>query len=404
MRPKLLLFAFLILPLLAAQAQRNFRVLHAFGVGNDGAGVWDSVTIDASGNVYGTTSGRGAYGGGTVFRLTPRSGGHWSETILHNFGRQNDGAGPLGGVLIGSSGVLYGTTETGGGPRTGGIVYSLSPGSTGWRETVLHRFRFGDRAGSSWGNVVMDQSGNLYGTGSSVFELSPGQNGWAETILHEFVGGSGDGSGPQAGPIRDAAGNLYGTTVYGGGSHECDGGCGTAWELSPTAQGSGTLGWTEHLLHRFGYGHDGGFPGGGQLALDHEGNLYGTTQSGGPRRAGTVFKLARPQAPSGGWTETILHGFAEDQDGYLPTGGVILDSAGNLYGTTGVGGAYGQGVVFKLSPQPDGSWKYTLLHTFVGTDGSQPDANLTLGPDGKLYGTTATGGAHGGGVVFQLTP
>jgi len=117
-----------------------------------------------------------------------------------------------------------------------------------------------------------------------------------------------------------------------------------------------------------------------------------------------VFKLARPQAPSGGWTETILHGFAEDQDGYLPTGGVILDSAGNLYGTTGVGGAYGQGVVFKLSPQPDGSWKYTLLHTFVGTDGSQPDANLTLGPDGKLYGTTATGGAHGGGVVFQLTP
>jgi len=233
MRPKhpssllpvaIMLAAMAVMLTTSAWAAPKYRVLHAFGGGNDGAGVWDSVTIDASGNVYGTTSGRGVYGGGTVFRLTPGSTGHWSETILHNFGWQNDGAGPLGGVLIGPSGVLYGTTETGGGPRTGGIVYSLSPGSTGWRETVLHRFRFGDRAGSSWGNVVMDQSGNLYGSGSSVFELSPGQNGWAETILHKFVGGSGDGSGPKLGrsgmrpgiftaPPSTAAGAMNATAV-----------------------------------------------------------------------------------------------------------------------------------------------------------------------------------------------
>ena len=391
-----------------AWAAPKYKVLHAFGAGNDGAGVWDSVTIDASGNVYGTTSGRGAYGGGTVFRLAPRSGGHWSETILHNFGWQNDGAGPLGGVLIGPSGVLYGTTETGGG-HDRGVAFSLSPGNGRWQEKILHNFcsrQNCDDGGAPWGNLIMDGNGNLFGTGYVAFELSPGDKGWTESALHDFLGKNGDGSGPQAGPIRDAAGNLYGTTLYGGGSKECDDGCGTVWELEPTrSDDSGGKVWKEIILHRFGFAaDDGAFPGLGQLAMDPEGNLYGTAESGGPNRAGIVFRLASPTAASTGiWTETILHGFAEDQNGSEPSGGVILDSTGNLYGTTIAGGT-GNGVVFKLSPQADGSWKYTLLHTFVGTDGSQPEANLTLGPGGKLYGTTATGGAHGGGVVFQLTP
>lgn len=410
MRSKTPFLALLMLATFEAQGQHNFRLLHAFGSGTDGAGVYDSVTLDAHSNVYGTTAGGGPYKGGTVFRLTRRSTDHWHETILHNFGWQNDGAAPIGGVIFDSGGKLYGTTETGGGGYTYGTVYRLSPGTKGWTETVLHRFGRNDQAGSPWGNLVMDQQGNLYGTASSVFELSPDRKGWAETILHEFTGGKEDGLGPQAGPIRDAAGNLYGTTVYGGGSTECGTygpGCGTVWELSPPAgdEGLGTQSWTEHILHRFGFpAHDGQAPAGGQLAMDRQGNLYGTTQSGGPRRAGTVFKLTRPSAPGGVWVETILHGFAEDQNGYLPTGGVTFDSAGNLYGTTGLGGAYGQGVVFKLSPRSDGSWKYTLLHTFTGADGSSPVANLTLGPDGKLYGTTSIDGPYGGGVVFQITP
>jgi uncharacterized repeat protein (TIGR03803 family) len=221
MRPKFLLFAFLIFPLLAAHAQHQFRMLHSFGAGNDGAGVWDSVTLDASGNVYGTTSGRGVYGGGTVFRLTLGPTGHWSETILHNFGRQNDGAGPLGGVLVGPSGVLYGTTETGGG-HDRGVAFSLSLGNGRWQEKILHSFcsrQNCDDGGAPWGNLIMDGNGNLFGTGYVAFELVPSPKGWIDTTLHDFLGKNGDGSGPQAGPIRDAAGNLYGTTRYGGGGH-----------------------------------------------------------------------------------------------------------------------------------------------------------------------------------------
>jgi uncharacterized repeat protein (TIGR03803 family) len=281
----------------------------------------------------------------------------------------------------------------------------LTPTGAGWREAILYNFcsrQDCEDGGEPWGNLVLDSSsGNIYGTGFVAFELSPGRLGWKNAALHNFTGKNGDGYLPLAGPIRDAAGNLYGTTMHGGGGG-CGAGCGTAWELSPPRVGA--QGWTEHILHAFGVTNgDGGFPGLGQLAIDAQGNLYGTTESGGPLRAGTVFKLTQPPSgASGEWKETILHGFGEDQNGYLPGGGVIFDGAGNLYGTTGLGGA-GCGVVFKLSPQSDGSWKYALLHTFHQSDGCSPGANLTFGPDGKLYGTTTIGGAHGGGVVFQLT-
>jgi len=407
MRPKFLVLALLILPSLAAEGQHHFKVLHAFGSGTDGAGVWDSVTLDARGNVYGTTSGGGAHKAGTAFRIVPGSNEQWSEVILHSFfSRPHDGAGPLGGVVLGPSARLYGTTQVGG-TYSAGTVFELGLGPHGWREATLYSFGNRDLACCPWGKLVLDPEGNLYGTGGSVFELSPGPKGWTETILHVFTGDYGDGSGPQAGPIRDSAGNLYGTTLHGGGSNECGDGCGTVWELEPLAsdEAPGGMAWTEIILHRFGFvAGDGAFPGLGRLAMDRKGNLYGTADSGGPYLAGIVFRLTRPSAASSGvWTETILHGFAEDQNGFEPSGGVILDNAGNLYGTTIAGGS-GNGVVFKLSPQADGSWKYTLLHTFNGYDGSQPDANLTLGADGKLYGTTATGGTYGGGVVFQLTP
>jgi uncharacterized repeat protein (TIGR03803 family) len=380
-------------------------MLHAFGNGNDGAGVHDSITLDANGNVYGTTAGGGIHKAGIAFRLTPESGGHWKETVLHVFGsRQYDGEGPLGGLVLDPAGNLFGTTQLGG-TYDAGTVFELALGMHGWTEVVLYNFTIHDLACCPWGNLVLDASENLYGTGGSAFELSPGPGRWKETILHNFTGKNGDGSAPFAGPIRDPAGNLYGTTMHGGGGG-CDAGCGTAWELSPPgSHDSGNQGWTEQVLHAFGVTKgDGGFPSLGQLALDALGNLYGTTASGGPLRAGTVFMLTPPPSGTRGeWKETILHGFGEDQNGYLPGGGVIFDSSGNLYGTTGLGGA-GCGVIFKLSPQNDGTWKYALLHTFHQSDGCSPGANLTFGPDGKLYGTTTIGGTYGGGVVFEITP
>jgi uncharacterized repeat protein (TIGR03803 family) len=404
MLPKFLLLALVISPSLT-YAQYDFQVLHAFGAGQDGCGVWDSVTIDASGNIYGTTSGCGVYGGGTAFRLTPAVKGRWKEGILHNFGSHHDG-GPWGGLAFDSQGNLYGTTMADSGKYNAGIVFELRLGEHGWTEKVIY-----DLGGPSdptccpWSNLTTDEHGNLYGTGGSAFELSPGAKAWTETTLHNFTGNKGDGFLPQAGPIRDAAGNLYGTTRYGGGSTECGDGCGTVWELSPPAsQGSsGTKAWKEQILHRFGFSDEGIAPALGQLAMDAAGRLYGGVD-GGEYRAGYVYSLTRASADTGEtWRETILYNFTGGADGNHPGGGVILDGAGNLYGTT-IAGGNGNGVVFGLSPQADGSWKYTLLHTFIGSDGSQPDANLTLGPDGKLYGTAATGGANGGGVVFQLAP
>ena len=407
MRPKLLFLALLILSSFTAQGQHQFNLLHAFGGGKDGAGVWDSVAFDSRGNAYGTTSGGGDYGHGIVFQLRLTSKGKWSETVIHSFpDSPEDGQGPLGGVVFGADGTFYGTTEGGGGGYEYGTVYEMARTPQGWKETVLHRFGRRDQAGSPWGNLVMDEQRNLFGAAYAAFELSPGPKGWTESILHVFNGDNGDGLGAVAGPIRDTAGNLYGTTMYGGGGPICADGCGTVWELEPSANddASGGKAWKEVILHRFGFSaDDGAFPSLGQLAMDGDGNTYGAA-GGGKLPYGVVFRLARvTDGSSVKWRETILYNFTGGADGNGPGGGVILDNAGNLYGTT-IAGGNGNGVVFELSPQTDGSWQYTLLHTFDGSDGSQPDANLTLGPDGKLYGTTATGGANGGGVVFQLTP
>lgn len=413
MRSKFLLVALLILPSLVGQGQNRFKVLHAFGAGTDGAGVWDSVTLDAQGNVYGATNGGGTHKDGTIFRLTPMRDGCWKETILHNFPSSTiDGGGPFGGVLVDVNGNLYGMTMSLG-THDRGVAFQLAPSRGGWREEILHSFCSRpscEDGGAPWGNLMMDSNSDLYGTGYVAFELARHPKGWwGDTTIHVFTGKNGDGSGPQAGPIRDAAGNLYGTTRYGGGGPWCaPDGCGVVWELSPPAD-SGNQGWTERILYRFGFSRtDGDTPSLGQLAMDREGNLYGAA-GGGKYKIGIVFKLSRTSATPGGpevWSEKILYNFGTTSaDGAYPGGGVILDSAGNLYGTTIAGGfGCGCGVVFKLSPTAHGAWKYTLLHTFQGTDGAQPDANLTLGPDGKLYGTTATGGPYGGGVVFQLTP
>jgi uncharacterized repeat protein (TIGR03803 family) len=376
-------------------------VLHAFTGGKDGGGLWGSLLLDRHGNVYGTTYfGGPKMAGGTVFKLTSKANGRWSLSTLHAFGGSGDGGASTAGLIFDPAGNLYGTTRLGG-SHGYGIVFQLRPVARGgWAEKVLYNFSFYGDGCCPYAGVVMDGVGNLYGTAGSAFDLSPGRKRWTETILHSFTCQHGDGCGPFAGLILDATGNLYGTTEHGGTSKNCGSGCGIAYELRHMPDGT----WKETILHSFGNSGDGAFPGVGALVFDKSGNVYGTTDIGGPNGYGTVFKLT--SGSDGRWKETILHGFTQGADGDHVSAGVVMDKAGNLYGTTIAGGDPNCdcGVVYKLSPGSNGKWTYTVLHRFTGYDGAEPDANLILDNKGNLYGTTATGGAHGGGVVFQVTP
>jgi len=218
--------------------------------------------------------------------------------------------------------------------------------------------------------------------------------------------------------ITDSSGDLYGATVNGGDGPNCDdfGGCGVVFEISPPSSGDGA--WVETVLHSFNfYPSDGAAPH-GELLIDSHGNLYGTTASGGAGWCGVVFELMPPGSGSGLWNETILSDFTTPNpwlgsNGYAPYAGLILDSKGNLYGTTSLGGNTPDcgpgdycGVVFELSPPSSGTglWTETLLHSFAGeSDGGAPVAGLVVDHQGNFYGTTSSGGRDWNGVVFELT-
>jgi uncharacterized repeat protein (TIGR03803 family) len=398
-----------------------YEVLHAFQ-STDGAVPRTPLTLDASGSLFGTTPFGGTCGDsgcGIVFKLAPSTGGKWNETVLYNFpcisGCTETGV-PASDVIFDSAGNLYGTTdEDASGP---GAVFELKPGSNGWTESVLHYFCTQPHCADGdfpRGGLIFDQAGNLYGTTAAggtkavgggdgvVFELTPGKGGdWSETVLFTFHGGK-EGFAPFSGVVFDAKGNLYGTTIWGGeGGGLCRGnngfGCGTVFKLTPSA---GL--WTESIVHDFRAGRDGIIPSG--VLLDSGGNIYGTTTSSGapPNFTGgaTSFKLT---ASSNGWHETVHH-FGTSA-AISPNGGLISDGAGNLYGTTSGGGSYEYGTVFELSPVAGGRWQSRVLYSFKGgTDGSEPEAPLVFDQAGNLYGTTFEGGsADNVGVVFQLSP
>jgi uncharacterized repeat protein (TIGR03803 family) len=386
---------------------------------------------DAQGNLYGTTVGGGLSNIGTVFKLSPASG-KWKEQLLYTFAGSVYGAAtgslPGAGVIADSAGNLYGTT-VGGGARNLGTVFELSPTATGsWNETVLHSFGSGSDGQNPFAALIFDGAGNLYGTtqygglysDGTVFKLSPAANGqWTESVIHSFAGYPADGRYPAASLVFDSKGNLYGTASTGGSSANClvnkkPEGCGVAFELSPAANGQ----WTETLLHSFtNTGGDGAYPY-SNLIFDSAGNLYGTTEYGGvngkcqgPKTStcGTVFELT-PGA--GVWTEKILYAFKGfNTDGALPLAGLVMDTAGNLYGTTDAGGnasnaqyADGFGTVFELSPTSGGQWTESVLHNFQPTpDGQLPRSGLLLDSLGNLFGATA-GGAVSGSVVYEVTP
>jgi uncharacterized repeat protein (TIGR03803 family) len=329
--------------------------------------------FDSAGNLYGTTISGGRYGDGVAFQLSLGANGVWKETILHDFAGGNDGNYPQGQLSIDAAGHLYGTTLFGGGPNRAcengcGTVFELSPGTNGeWTETILHSFEYTHADGAyPTSGVVLDSAGNVYGTtqsggthsGGTVFEVSPVDGTWTESILHNFCSSANcsDGGLPTAGMIFDTAGNLYGTTAQGGTGTGCSGGpCGTLFELSPGAGNS----WTESVLYSFcslAKCADGASPGEHPLTMDALGNLYGTTGGGGDDGGicesygcGTVFELS-PGA-GGGWSENVLYKFPPNGlHGLEYLSGLVLDSEGNLYGTTGDGGAYGFGTVFEVTP------------------------------------------------------
>ena len=328
-------------------------VLYTFSGASDGTRPWAGLAFDQQGNLYGTAASSGPGGLGTVFELTPVNGGGWQLSVLFAFTGGNDGGNPYAGVTFDAQGNLYGTTQAGG----------------------------------------------AYGAGT-VFELSPAMGGgWTESVLYSFSGGT-DGKSPFSGVILDPEGNLYGTTNAGGTYS-----LGTVFKLTPPGGGGG--GWSESVLHSFSNIHDGANPYAG-LVRDYQGNLYGTTVAGGSG-AGTVFKLAPPANRETTWTESVIHSFRGGRDGAAPYADLILDAAGNLYGTTSGGGIgqYGYGIVFMLSPPNPGkvTWTESAIYRFTGKngDGAYPYARLVLDGQGNLYGTTQNGGARAG-TVFKLSP
>jgi uncharacterized repeat protein (TIGR03803 family) len=363
-------------------------VLHSFAGGNDGASPMAGVVFDASGNLYGTT----AYGGlgfGTVFKVSKAG----TETVLYRFKAGADGEAPDGDLLLDSKENVYGTTFFGGAYGGGcvsesgcGTVFKVSKAG---KETVLYRFKGHPDGEAAAAGLVQDNNGNLYGTTryggtggqtglGTVFKLN---RAGKETVLYSFQG-SPDGADPQGGRLMlDKSSNLYGTTSFGGK------GGGTVFKLDQAD--------TETILHSFTGGYDGSSPRAG-LVQDRKGNLYTTTSLGGPYGIGNVVKLSKTDK------FTVLYSFGEynnHYDGIYPEASLVLDPKGNLYGTTNAGGTYDYGTVFKV----DQAGKETILWSFTGgEDGNGPTADLVLDSSGNLYGTTTAGGASGNGVVFKL--
>jgi uncharacterized repeat protein (TIGR03803 family) len=370
-----------------AQAQ-TYQLLFQFRAGVDGSAPWAGLVSDSSGNFYGTTSADGAFDSGVVFRLSPAG----KETVLHGFsGSGGDGEFPLAGLVRDAAGNLYGTTSDGG--IYGGVCGGFGCGTvfkvdkTG-KETALYSFT-GDPDGSNpYAGLVRDAAGNLYGTtfsggGSGYGTVFKVDKSGVETVLYTFNPSNGNGASSYGGLARDAAGNLYGTT-YSGGSTSFGG---TVFKLDTKG--------VETVLYNFGAQNgDGLFPTGG-LIRDAAGNLYGTTQSGGASGFGAVFKVDK------NGKETVLYSFAGGTDGSTPfIDGLLRDAKGNLYGMTSEGGAFSFGTIYKL----DSTGKETVLHSFTGKGGKIPYGSLILDKQGNLYGATSEGGAHGGGVVFKLIP
>ena len=380
----------------------TYRVLYGFSGGSEGGGLYSGVVIDGQGSLYGGTIGGGG-GGGTIYEVRHNSDGTWTKSIIRNLDFQNDGGEPNGGMVFDAEGNLYSTTSNGG-PQGFGTVFQLVPNPSG--EWVLN---LALDTGSHTG-LAIDPAGNLFGLGAGAFELSPDPDGWTYQQIYGFQKEHDPGTfySPM---ILDDAGNLYGASVGGGnGPPKCpgSGSCGTVFKLHPNPDGTWT---EHLLHKFAAWDDDGRYATGGvtrDAAGNLYGTTLegGSHRNGGRCRVGcgTIYKLARQ--PDGRWREDILYNFPKDHDGLFPSAAPTLDAAGNLYGTTEEGGdpVCTCGVIYKLTHNPDDTCTYTVLHRFHGTDGRDPAAPMVMDKKGNLYGTTISGGPGGKGVVFKVTP
>jgi uncharacterized repeat protein (TIGR03803 family) len=343
------------------------QVLHSFAGAPDGATPGNGLVADKKGNLYGTVLSGGANGNGAIFELGPPlvAGDSWTETLIYNFGGANSNlTGPYGDLSFDAQGNLYGYSEIGSGPQ------------------------------------------------SAVFELSPpkSKNGaWTLTVLYSGLGYSyGLGEGKL---LFDPAGNVYGSISLDGGCYPGNGkpGCGEVFELLKPTTPNGS--WNYTVLHYFGeQATDGSYA---EDIMFWNGAIYGTTETGGSNNCGTVFELVEQ---NGVWTENILYSFPGD-DGVFPAGGLVYDSAGNLYGMTWLGGGStkcdkGCGTVFELSPPAIAGdpWQQNTLYRFPGgPTGDNPYGTMVFDQFGNLYGATKIGGpvtklTNNNGTIFKLSP
>ncbi len=371
-----------LVPFDAAEAGHE-KVLYNFTGALDGNDPDSRLVMDAEGNLYGTTFDGGAFNAGTVFKLRPNG----VQSVLYSFTGGKDGGFPTGDLILESdNGGLVGTTE-GGGDNNVGTIFTIDRNGGG--ETVDYSFTGGSDGANPVGGLVEDGSFNLYGTtkngGDSsfgtVFELVPFGGGFK--LLHTFTAGS-DGANPEGTLVMDTDGNLYGTTLEGGALNQ-----GTVFRITPRGK--------EKVLHAFDGTNDGRYPTSG-VAIDFDGNLYGTTPGGGQNIAGTLYRVSKSGKIK------VLHAFSGGEDGGNPVGTPLLGGDGDIYGVTFMGGAgdASVGTVFKTSP----SGKEKVLHSFDAdvdvNDGFKPSGGLVMDDLGTLYGVTSIGGNSGAGTVFRV--
>lgn len=403
-----------VLPLLREHA------IYDFQGGPDGASPQGTLIADSSGALYGTTTYGGVYGCtfnagcGTVFKLTSH-GRSYKNTVLYAFKSSGgDGQGPASGVIADNSGALYGTTEYGGSSGDG-IVFKLTPAGSSYTESILHSFVGGQDGNGPIGGLTMDSNGDLFGTtllgggagGSQcqtgagcgiLFELKRSGSNYTEQIVHSFTGGN-DGATPGSPPIFVGR-DLYGSTATGGGNSSCGG--------APINRGCGTVyelrprgtGYELRIVYRFaGEPNDSANAFAG-LTLGRDRTLYGIGQYGGTNNVGAVFALSRSGKR---YSERLLHSFAGNADGSYPLCALAFGRDETLYGTTQYGGLPGNdGTVFKLKAA---SGSERVLFSFQnGASGAYPLAGVLIGADGALYGTATYGGTSSlhAGLVFRM--
>jgi uncharacterized repeat protein (TIGR03803 family) len=394
-----------------AYAEGTLEVIHSF---DDDGGSYPSTDLvaDAQGNLYGMAVQGGEFGGGTVFRLSPTESG-WQQTVLYNFTGGKDGGQPYGGVTLDAAGNIYGSAVVGGKAQAGtcpaedgcGVVWRLSNDNGTWTHKVLHYFDGLHDGYGPGGPVVLDANGSLYGMTAvggayglgTIYQIQPvpgTADKWGLRVIHDFTGGVDGGAGSSGRLLVDETGSLFGVATIGG-----DYGQGIVFKMTAGASGK----FRQETLYSFKGEPDAGFPYGG-LARDAAGNLYGTSYYSGAHGDGTVFQLEA--RPNGRYRERVLYSFEGDEAGAYPIGGLVIDAAGNLFGTTSEEGSpgCGCGTIYKVSPVGD-EWEYSVVYSFTGTpDAAFSYSGLYADAAGDLYGTTVHGGEHNDGAAFKITP